>query len=210
MDEYTRLTTLNAIIKGWAEYYRYTTLVADIEEITRFTWFRYFYWLLKKHKGSRKHQLIHTKARLLHGRTRWHAEMRQGEHSLEAYQWLPTPTELVRQRYRQKGATGFPHPYLTGTEVDTDDFPLGATGPAEQIYTATIGASSNRRSELLELTERKLQAKLRDGMKCQKCGTRTNLQVHHTKGMKSHAFNNLVTLCRTCHQATHRLAHPTI
>ena len=58
MDEYTRLTTLNAIVKGWAQYYRHTSLLDDIEEITRYTWFRYLAWLLKKHKGSRKHELI--------------------------------------------------------------------------------------------------------------------------------------------------------
>ena len=45
---------------------------------------------------------------------------------------------------------------------------------------------------------------VRDGMKCQQCGARTGLAVHHTKGMKSHALSNLVTLCRTCHQAVHR------
>ena len=56
MDEYSRLTTLNAIVKGWAEYYKYTSLLVDIEEITRHTWFRYLAWLLKKHKGSRKAQ----------------------------------------------------------------------------------------------------------------------------------------------------------
>ncbi len=203
MDEYTRLTSLNAIVRGWAEYYRYTSLVADIEEITRFAWFRYFYWLLKKHKGSRKQQLVREKTRMLHGRTRWHAEVREGEHSLEAYQWLPTPQELARQRYRQKGTAGFPHPYLPGSATTAGDHPQGETGPDERIYTATIGASS-RRSEPLELAGRKLQAKLRDGLKCQKCGTGSNLQVHHAKGMKSHALQNLVTLCRTCHQATHQ------
>ena len=35
MDEYSRLTSLNAIVKGWAEYYKYTSLLADIEQITR-------------------------------------------------------------------------------------------------------------------------------------------------------------------------------
>ena len=30
MDEYNRLTTLNAIVRGWAEYYRYTSFVRDI------------------------------------------------------------------------------------------------------------------------------------------------------------------------------------
>ena len=206
MDEYTRLTTLNAIVKGWAEYYRYTSLLADIEEISRYTWFRYFYWLLNKHKGSRKQETIHTKTRMLHNRTRWHAEIRQDERSLEAYQWLPTPAELTRQRYPQKGVSGFPHPYLTDTETGSTDFPLGAIGPAEQIYTAIIGATSGRRTEPLELAETSLRAKLRDGMQCHKCGIQSKLQVHHTKGMKSHSLNNLVTLCRSCHQATHRQA----
>jgi hypothetical protein len=41
MDEYNRMTTLNAIVKGWSEYYKHTSLLEDIEEITRYTWFRY-------------------------------------------------------------------------------------------------------------------------------------------------------------------------
>ena len=204
MDEYTRLATLNAIVRGWAAYYRHTSLVADIEDITRFTWFRYLNWLLAKHKGSRKGQLIREKTRVLHGRTRWYAEEREGDNTLEAYQWLPTGQELERQRYRQKGKAGFPHPYLSGHAEATGDHPQGETGPDERIYTATIGASSGNRSEPLELAGRKLHAKLRDGMICRKCGSRTDLHVHHTKGMKSHALSNLVTLCRTCHIATHR------
>ena len=204
MGEYTRLTTLNAVVQGWAGYYRYTSFSADIEDITRFTWFRYLNWLLAKHKGSRKGQLIREKTRMLHGRTRWHAEEREGGNTLEAYQWLPTRQELDRQRYRMKGKAGFPHPYLSGHAETAGDHPQGETGPNERIYTATIGASSSNRREPLELAERKLRAKVRDGMKCQKCGSRTDIHVHHTKGMKSHALSNLVTLCRTCHTATHR------
>ena len=203
MDEHTRLTTLNAIVRGWAEYYRYTSLVQDVEDITRFTWFRYLNWLLAKHKGSHKGQLMKDKTRRLHGRTRWYAEVHEGDNKLEAYQWLPTRQELDRRRYRQKGAAGFPHPYLSGHATATGDHPQGETGPDERIYTATIGASSGRRSrsEPLVLAERKVRAKLRDGMQCQKCGARSPLQVHHAKGMKSHALSNLVTLCRTCHKA---------
>ena len=204
MDEHTRLATLNATVRGWAEYYRYTSLSADIEDITRFTWFRYLNWLLAKHKGSHKGQLIREKTRMLHGRTRWYAEVQEGDNTLETYQWLPTRQELERQRYRQKGKAGFPHPYLSGHADATSDHPQGETGPDERIYTATIGASSGNRSEPLELAGRKLQAKLRDGMKCRQCGSRTDLHVHHTKGMKSHALSNLLTLCRTCHRATHR------
>ena len=175
MDEHTRLVTLNAIVRGWAGYYRYTGLVADIEEITRFAWFRYLNWLLAKHKGSHKGQLIREKTRRLHGRTRWYAEVREGDNTLEAYQWLPTRQELDRQRYRQKGKAGFPHPYLSGHAEAAGDHPQGATGPDERIYTATIGASSRNRSDPLEIVEQKLRAKVRDGMTCQQCGTRTGL-----------------------------------
>ena len=204
MDEHTRLTTLNAIVRGWAEYYRYASLLRDIGEITEFAWFRYLYWLRKKHKGSHKEQLIRKKTRVLHGRTRWYAEVREGGNTLEAYQWLPTRQELDRQRYRRKGEAEFPHPYLSGHAEAAGDPPQGETGPDERIYTATVGISNHTRGEPLDFAEQRLRAKVRDGMKCRKCGSRTGLAVHHTEGMKSHALSNLVTLCRTCHIATHR------
>ena len=205
MDEYSRLTTLNAIVKGWAEYYKYTSLLADIEDITRHTWFRYLGWLLKKHKGSRKHDLITTKTKVIHNRTRWTASIREGEKILEAYQWLPSPKELQRRRYYQKGKDGFPHPYLMEEESSLLDYPMGDTGPEEAIYTATIGASSNRasRNEPLELAELKLRAQMRDDFKCVRCGSSESLRVHHKKGTKSHSLENLETLCLKCHKAEH-------
>lgn len=205
MDEYSRLTTLNAIVKGWAEYYKYTSLLADIEDITRYTWYRYLGWLLKKHKGSRKHNLIVNKTKVIHNRTRWTASIRKGEKILEAYQWLPTPKELQRRRYYQKGKNGFPHPYLMEEESDLLDYPMGDTGPEEAIYTATIGASSTRSShnEPRAHMERKLRAKIRDEFKCVRCGSTGKLQVHHKKGMKSHSLDDLETLCLKCHLAEH-------
>lgn len=204
MDEYSRLTTLNVIVKGWAEYFKYTSLLADIEEITRFTWFRYLGWLLKKHKGSRKHNLIAAKTKFIQNRTRWTAEIREGEKILEAYQWLPTRKELQRRRYYQKGKGGFPHPYLK-EEPDLQDYPMGEIGPDKAIYTATIGASSNRasRDEPLEMAELKLRAKMRDNFKCVRCGSAESVRVHHKKGTKSHSLDNLETLCLNCHKAEH-------
>lgn len=205
MDEYSRLTTLNAIVKGWAEYYKYTSLLVDIEEITRYMWFRYLGWLLKKHKGSRKHNLITAKTKVIHNRTRWTASIREGEKVLEAYQWLPTRKELQRRRYYQKGKEGFPHPYLTEDEPTMQDYPMGETGPDAAIYTAAIGATSNRasRNEPLELAELKLRAKMRDNFKCVRCGSSESLRVHHKKGTKSHSLDNLETLCLNCHKADH-------
>jgi len=202
MDEYTRLTTLNAIVRGWAEYYRFTSLLSDIEEITRYTWHRYLLWLLKKHKGSRKNQLINSRTKVLHNRTRWTAEIREGETILEAYQWLPTRKELKRGRYLQKGRDGFPHPYIYEDEPPTMDYPMGEIGPNESIYTATIGVSS-RKGEPLDLHERKLRVLMRDGFKCVRCGATEDLRVHHIKGTKSHRPKDLETLCLRCHHVEH-------
>jgi len=207
MDEYIRLTTLNAIVRGWSEYYKHTSLLLDIEEITRYTWFRYLAWLLKKHKGSRKQELIRSKTKVIHNRTRWTAEIQEGSMTLEAYQWLPTRKELKRSRYMQKGRTGFPHPYLPDEqdEFPPMDYPMGETGPDESIYTATIGASSGgtNRNEPLELAERKLRVKMRDNFRCVRCGSTENPRVHHKKGRKFHRIEDLETLCLKCHHAEH-------
>jgi 5-methylcytosine-specific restriction endonuclease McrA len=46
----------------------------------------------------------------------------------------------------------------------------------------------------------------RDGRKCQSCGAKSNLEVHHQE-FRSHsgddAEQNLITLCTTCHAAVH-------
>jgi len=204
LDEYTRLTTLNAIIRGWAEYYRYTSLTSDIEEITTYTWHRYLGWLLDKHKGSRSHELVTAKTRVIHNRTRWTAEIQEGECKLFAYQWLPTRQELKRRRYPQKGKDGFPHPYIFEDEPTLTDYPIGETGPTENIFTDTIGATSGKnRNEPLEMKETMLRAKMRDGFQCVRCGKTENLRVHHIKGTKSHQLKNLETLCLECHHVEH-------
>ncbi len=46
----------------------------------------------------------------------------------------------------------------------------------------------------------------RDGWRCQACGSRTNLQVHHIQ-LRSQsgddAEGNLITLCSECHDQIH-------
>jgi 5-methylcytosine-specific restriction endonuclease McrA len=46
----------------------------------------------------------------------------------------------------------------------------------------------------------------RDGWRCQVCGTRSHLEVHHQQ-FRSHSGGdteeNLITLCHDCHSAEH-------
>jgi RNA-directed DNA polymerase len=202
MDEYTRLSTLNSLLRGWAEYYRHTSLLRDITEISNYAWHRYLLWLRKKHKGSRKGQLIRAKSRVVHNWTRWTAQVRQGERTLRADLWQPSRVELKRTRYLRKGRDGFPHPYRLDNATDEPpEYPMGETGPDNNLFTATVGAPGPGRP--LDWSESKLNAKLRDGFRCVRCGSTEHLEVHHRKGLKSHQLDDLETLCSTCHHAEH-------
>ncbi len=51
----------------------------------------------------------------------------------------------------------------------------------------------------------------RDSWRCQQCGSRTNLQVHHIQLRSqsgSDTDENLITLCASCHSAAHDGAGP--
>ena len=46
----------------------------------------------------------------------------------------------------------------------------------------------------------------RDGWRCQQCGSRTNLQLHHIQRRSQSgddAEKNLITLCSACHGQIH-------
>lgn len=205
MEEYTRLTTLNALVRGWAEYYQYTSLQHDIKAVTDYTWHRYLRWLRKKHPTSGPRTRIQTKTRRIHGRQRWTAQIRQSDTTLETYQWLGTSQALRRGRHRQKGRLGFAHPYLDPGTSPGPDYPLGETGPDEQLFTLTMGlpnASATRR-EPQNMATRELRVKMRDRFRCVRCGARGSLQVHHCHGTVSHHIDDLETLCVACHQAEH-------
>ncbi|MBA2681531.1 MAG: HNH endonuclease [Ktedonobacteraceae bacterium] len=205
MDEYTRLTTLNALVRGWSTYYRHTSLLADIADISRYVWFRYLGWLQAKHKGKGKHRLIQEKARVLHQRKRWIAQIREGGKVLTAYQWCPTQVELKRSHYFRKGKNGFPHPYLLTGTVGHEDYPLGLPGPREVMDKRVIGLpdDARQRNEPQDMSERKLRAKVRDDFACVQCGAKGHLRVHHIKGTKSHRIEDLETLCQDCHYQKH-------
>ena len=204
LSEYQRLTTLNATMRGWAEYYRHTSLLSDIEDICRYIWHRYHLWLRAKHKGSRKAHLVHDQTRTIHGRTRWTATITEKGKSLTVHQWEPTRAEYTRSRYMQKGREGFGHPYLMDAGT-VHDYPHGEIGPAERIFTDTIGARSRRkyRNEPLDMKERMLRAKLRDDFACQRCGATEDVRTHHLVGVGRHGITKLITLCEPCHKAEH-------
>ena len=203
-DEVSMLTALNQIVRGWCEYYKHTSLQNDLEQISRYAWHRYLLWLLKKHKGSRKRQLVKAKTRTIYGRTRWTAAVREDGNVHTVHQWLPSPKELSRSKYMQKGRTGFAHPYIFEHEPTEHNDPEGNVGVPEKVYAATLSSDRRHRKSPAKWQALKQRALVRDNHTCQKCGAQNNLNVHGKRGRKSRTLTDLETLCRKCHMAEHQ------
>ena len=142
VDHYTRLTTLNIIVIGWANYYAHTAWVHDIDSLTRYVWFRYLGWLQKKHPRTGKGRLIREHQGRYRGRLRWQATVTQGDKKLVRWQWQPTRQEYNRKKIRRQGADSFPHPYLIPTTLGTDyhaDPPVDNEGSDYQFDTPSKG-----------------------------------------------------------------------
>lgn len=66
-----------------------------------------------------------------------------------------------------------------------------------------------------EVTPRevRLLVRERDGKRCTKCGSRKHLTTHHIRPISTGGAAldpaNLTTLCRTCHDAVHRMGKRT-
>jgi RNA-directed DNA polymerase len=197
-DEVTKLDQINQVVRGWCNYYRHTSLHNDLEQISRYAWHRYLLWLRKKHKNSRKQQLIQEKTKRIHNRERWVATTGK----IKLYQWLPSPKEIKRSKYLQKGRYGFNHPYLKSVANQDLDVPNGQKGPDEAIY--KTGRGINRQREFPEdWNERRYQVLQRDNYRCKSCNSRHDLQIHHKRGLKSWKIKDLETLCRKCHLQEH-------
>jgi group II intron reverse transcriptase/maturase len=132
VDEVDQLRQLNSLVRGWCNYYRHTSLVKDLERISRYTWHRYLLWLRRKHKDSRKGQLMRQGSKVVLGRQRWTAAKRVGSREILVHQWLPTPMEINRSRYPQRGRNGFPHPYLAALDPKAADPAQGVLWPCTE------------------------------------------------------------------------------
>lgn len=70
----------------------------------------------------------------------------------------------------------------------------------------SIGKNPRVRLNHSEYAALRLSVMKRDGWRCQQCGTREHLEVHHV-GFRSRSGSdvpdNLLTLCSSCHRGVH-------
>jgi len=186
MSESKKILALNALIRGWGNYYRHCWSAAStFNSLDHFIWKRMMHWIAGKHKTSVKKA---TKRLETDDKTR----IKVGDQELVRLQDLET------KPYRKKIFKE--HPYLEKVSLEREKL------PEERPW---LGDEGNRAG----FGDQRFKALERDDWTCQSCGKDLNgkvAEVHHRKPVKefsnpkeANRLDNLETLCADCHKATH-------
>ncbi len=181
-----KISSLNAILRGWINYYRYSNVKKIASDLDFWINERLFLWLQKRHKLPPR--LILDKYKLRENNKRWNFGIRNGEDYLFLYKMGDLPLTKFRSRSPA-------NPYIEGQWVTT--IPEEDTPIPQQTW---MGNATN--SQWREL---KQSIKAERGAKCELCGSVNNLDLHHIIARKNGGKDledNLQLLCRTCHAQT--------
>jgi 5-methylcytosine-specific restriction endonuclease McrA len=178
IDEADLILQVNALVRGWMEYYKYASAPhRTFSRLLSKVWWLVSHYLARKHKTTipqvlRKHAVTVTK----NGRTR--KTLRKEIHGKAIDLWM------------------FPPPSGDIWTISTQD-------PRVDQQPLLTHEWAKGRS-----IEQRLEALIKAGYRCQVCGTTENLEVHHLGGLKGKRGKNLVraghvkqrqVLCKQCH-----------
>jgi len=173
---------LNAILRGWANYYKYANDSSDVlGSLDYFTWRQTVDWLARKYKCSSKylveHKLESANPLRIKGQTLY---------------TMAGDSDRYNEGMREKG-----HPYLRGSEIKRESFPNADPGLA----------NAERREGWRDARWEALE---RDEWECQECGKNLGpgtAQVHHIRPYRGYdsteeanRLENLKSLCPGCHK----------
>jgi len=176
-----KIGSLNAILRGWANYYKYANDAASVfSSLDYFTWRRIADWLARKHKCSSKylvaHKLESASPLRINGQTLY---------------TMSGDSDIYDESIVDKD-----HPYLEGSEIERESL------PEDDPYLANTEEREGWRDVRWEALER-------DNWDCQECGKDLGpgtAQVHHVRPYRSYdgtekanRVKNLKSLCPNCH-----------
>jgi RNA-directed DNA polymerase len=198
-DDYlSKLKALNAVVRGWANYYRAVNPYATFEKLENYTWLRLTKWLKKKYRLSWKQVRDRFKYHQAGPKGGMLEYAAQDENGKWIWRYRATQTRIVR--YFPYFKRNWPNPYLEKVKSEYFELPTLKTkwnGYREApIYTA------NRREVLRRATGQ-----------CERCGQRIKLTVHHkhrvNRGRRSlrnadHRPEMMEAICFKCQGQEHR------
>lgn len=188
-DPVNKIRAINALVRGWANYYRFANAGDEFRDLERFVHMRMYYWLKAKHSNlsarmSVKKYVMETYLTRYGNSRTW---------GVQGVKLLPMTT-IKRKRYRIKWPReGNPYIGYGTTQLRiTDEVPIPAT---EHIWRGHSEQSAYAVARLERLEQ--------VGHRCEECGSaETYLHAHHIipkrKGGR-HTASNLRILCEKCH-----------
>jgi RNA-directed DNA polymerase len=197
-DDYTnKIQAVNAVVRGWATYYRAVNPTETFHKLDNYIWLRLRKWLEKKYrigpKEVRRRFMPHQPGPK-GGRDEFAAQDVEGKW---VWRYRATQTKLIYHRPTIK--RHWPHPYLE--KVKVEPYLLPTLKEMWQGNKAAPEYEANRR-EVLK----------RANGKCERCGQATKLAVHHrhrvqwrkTPKHADHRPETMEALCQSCHEKEHR------
>jgi len=181
-----KIDRLNSVLKGWANYYKYATNAGKVfSDVENYSWHRVTKWLARKWKCFRK--------RLINQHLESHSPITTGDVALTQLKGFSDTWDRSPNRFR--------HPYLEGKMKHRENIPLENPPLANQ----------ERRPGW---SDARWKAIKRDNFTCRSCGRnleKVTIHVHHISSYAGHdnyeeanKADNLVSLCRPCHQQIER------
>jgi len=196
-DVLLKLRALNAVVRGWANYYRAVNAATTFGDLDRYVWLRLRKWLQGKYRLSpRQVERYHMRRR---------AGPRGGELNFAAYdastgkwvwRFLATDTKLVH--YRPRFKQHWPNPFLETVKVEPYVLPTLKT-----MWTGNTDAPLYEAARRVVLERAK-------GV-CERCGRAGKLTVHHihrvgrsTRDQADNRPEMMQALCSACQAQEHR------
>ncbi len=179
-----KITNLNYILRGWANYYKYAEDAAKVlPEVHSFAWHRITHWLARKHECSRGYLV----SNILEDTSPLKYKGKEMAYIADMSATWDEPR------------TDKPHPYLEDENPENELPEL----PDEAEWLA-LGERSNG------WMDQRWKALNRDDWTCQKCGKDLNREIAEVHHHRPHAgyenpeeankLDNLESLCANCHQ----------
>jgi RNA-directed DNA polymerase len=181
-----KMEALNYLLRGWANYFRHSAASRTLDYVGSYAFKRLEIWL--GHKTGLRVRAVYRKYYRRHP-TKGYLTMSADGVSL----YHPgVEAEVAYPHYAHR-----PNPYLTPNAEMQSMLPAYHKDPLN-----TKGWDGTHRYGEGWTTTRAVVRK-RDEWKCQLCGSKKGLEVHHIRKFKPdahHDFNNLITLCGECHR----------
>jgi group II intron reverse transcriptase/maturase len=204
VDDYlAKLIALNAVIRGWANYYRAVNPMATFKKLDRFVWHRLARWLQAKHTTG-THKVRKSYQAYQPGVKGGGWEFGTMDEATGKWVWRYKAVETKLSYYRPKSKKYWPNPYLVDRLPKTEQFEL-----------PNLKAMWTGRKPAPEYEPIRRQVLGRAGGQCERCGNTTALQVHHKHRVGRREGKNklktadnrpemLEALCKKCHNQEHR------